>query len=322
MATKLVRLLSDGEFHSGSALGDALGVGRAAVWKQVRTLLARGVDIDAVRGRGYRLARPINLLTAGAVSSYLSPAASASVSSVDVRDFVDSTNTVAMAQIRLGHAKGYVCLAEQQGAGRGRRGRNWVSPYAENIYMSLNWTFDGGLPAIQGLSIAVGVAVCEAVESLGGKGVLLKWPNDVCYQGSKLAGVLIEVVGDFGGHCAVVIGIGLNVAMRHADADEIEQPWTDLTSLGCVIERNQVAGVLLSSLISMLAKFEKEGLPGMLSAWDRLDALKGRSIQVHVGGQVVDGLAAGIDTSGALILATTTGRLTFSAGEVSVRGWR
>ena len=121
---------------------------------------------------------------------------------------MDSTNAEPMRQAEAGGAPGLVCTAEQQTAGRGRRGRQWVSPFASNLYLSLVWEFSQGAAALEGLSLAVGVAVARALAACDVPAVQLKWPNDVLHDGAKLGGILLEMTGDAAGACQVVVGVG------------------------------------------------------------------------------------------------------------------
>lgn len=322
MLPKLTHLLADGEFHSGKTLGQALGLGRAAVWKQVQALGLRGLRIVAVRGKGYRSVSRLDLLDEQVIRGMMGACATGAFPNIDVLDLVDSTNDACISRVRATKAKGYVCFAEQQSAGRGRRGRRWVSPFGRNIYASVAWSFEGGLPATQGLSIAIGVAVCEAVEALGCAGIKLKWPNDIYCHGAKLGGILIDVVGDVDGECFVVIGVGLNVVMSADDGVGIEQRWTDLANAGCHVPRNQIAATLLNSISRVLFAFGRGGLGEFRAEWDRLDMLRGRQVSVQIGQETAVGVAAGINDAGALVLSTTGGDRFFSGGEVSVRGWQ
>ncbi len=184
--TTLLPLLASGEYCSGQALADALGVSRTAVWKQLNALADYGLEIESVKGRGYRIPGGIDLLDAALVQAALSPQAAALLTSLQLLETIDSTNAEAMRQVVAGAGAGLVCSAEQQSAGRGRRGRTWVSPFARNLYLSVVWQYHQGAAALEGLSLAVGVAVARALAANGLPAVQLKWPNDVVYRGAKL----------------------------------------------------------------------------------------------------------------------------------------
>lgn len=319
---KLLGTLADGGFHSGEELGELLGVSRAAVWKQLQKLQeATGLELESAKGRGYRLMGGLELLDRTRVLAALSAEAESLLTSLSLLDQVDSTNRLALLEAQNGEGRGYVIAAEQQSAGRGRRGRTWVSPYGRNIYCSAIWEFDGGAAALEGLSLAVGIAVVKALTSVGARDVGLKWPNDIVWNDRKLAGILLEMTGDAAGRCQVVVGIGINVSMSEsAAARTIDQPWVDVgTVVGGPVSRNVLLGSLLSELLPLLSQFERSGFPHFRNAWSALDRIAGREVCVHLGEQIVVGTAAGVSESGALLVDTPAGRQSFHGGEVSLR---
>ncbi|KFN51984.1 hypothetical protein N790_13200, partial [Arenimonas malthae CC-JY-1] len=211
-------------------------------------------------------------------------------------------------------------LAERQTAGRGRRGRAWASPLAAHVYLSLSRRFDGGIAALQGLSLAVGVAAVQALHGLGYRDVGLKWPNDLMVGSRKLGGILVELRGDAAGPLHVVVGLGLNVAMPPSAAETIDQPWCDLAGLSPrPPSRQAVATALLDALLPMLARFEREGLAPWREAWARHDLLAGKAVRVQEGPRVVEGVALGLAEDGALRLRTASGEHLCHAGEASLR---
>ena len=305
---------------SGAELARELGLTRGAVWKRIEALREAGVEVAAQAGRGYALARPIELLDADAIEAGLSAAAHAELARIELRFEVDSTNALALREQAPDQGTA-IYLAERQMAGRGRRGRAWASPLAAHLYLSLSRRFDGGVAALQGLSLAVGVAVAEALHALGHVQVGLKWPNDLVAEGKKLGGILVEVGGDAAGPMRVVVGLGLNVAMPAPAAEAIDQPWCDLASLSSTTpSRQAVCVALLDALLPMLARFEREGLRPFVAAWNRHDLLRGHAVNVFEGGRVHEGVAAGIADDGALRLTLPDGgeRL-YHAGEATLR---
>jgi BirA family biotin operon repressor/biotin-[acetyl-CoA-carboxylase] ligase len=315
----LLARLCDGP-ASGAELARGLGVSRAAVWKRIEALRAAGADIAARPGVGYALARPLQLLDADALRSALSPAARAELASLDVLFETDSTNAEALRAPPPPRGT-RVLLAERQTAGRGRRGRAWASPLGAHVYVSLSRRFDGGIAALQGLSLAVGIAIAQALHARGFRSVGLKWPNDLLADGRKLGGILVEVGGDAAGPMHAVVGVGLNIAMPPAAAAAIDQPWTDLASVaGTPASRHDVAVALLDALLPLLAAFERDGAGPLLAQWPRFDALAGQPVRVHEGGRTHDGIALGIAADGALRVRGDDGveRLVH-AGEASLR---
>lgn len=319
--TTLLPLLASGEYCSGQALADALGVSRTAVWKQLNALADYGLEIESVKGRGYRIPGGIDLLDAALVRAALSPQATALLTSLQLLETIDSTNAEAMRQVAAGAGAGLVCSAEQQSAGRGRRGRTWVSPFARNLYLSVVWQYHQGAAALEGLSLAVGVAVARALAANGLPAVQLKWPNDVVYRGAKLGGVLLEMTGDAAGTCQVIVGVGLNVAMPDAAATGIDQAWTDIETISGGVRpgRNTLLAALLNELLPLLAGFEQQGFGPWHDEWQALDAFAGESVVLHSGAQETTGIARGVDARGALQLETAAGIQSIYGGEISLR---
>jgi len=319
--TVLLRMLADGEYHSGQDLALALGVSRTAVWKQLNRLGELGLQIDSVRGRGYRVPGGVDLLCAEAVRAGLRPPAAALLSRLEILDDADSTNAHAMRLLEQGGGAGLVCTAERQTAGRGRRGREWVSPYARNLYLSLVWEFNQGAAALEGMSLAVGVAVARALAACDLPAVRLKWPNDILFDGAKLGGILLEMAGDAAGACQVVVGVGLNVAMPATAAEAIDQAWTDIATItgGHHPGRNTLLAALLNELLPLVAGFEAQGFRPWREAWQALDAYADAPVVLHTGSQRIAGTARGVDERGALQLETVTGIQAVYGGEISLR---
>ena len=321
----LLTVLSDGEWHSGEDLGAHFNVSRAAIWKQLKQLQAAGIALESERGKGYCLSHPVQLLDAENINAALNQQAQTRLAQLNLEFSIPSTNSAAMQQIEQGgidaNHSGHVIFAEQQTAGRGRRGRTWVSPLGRNIYTSTIWRFSAGASALSGLSLAVGVAIVKALESLGYKGIGLKWPNDLLWQGKKLGGILLEISGDAAGPCHVVVGIGLNVSMSDQQAaDDIDQPWVDLASLSDQpIDKNAIAAALLNQLLPMLSSFEATGFEPLLQDWLARDAFLGRDIVLKMGADELLGKQVGVKPDGSLCIETAEGLRTFNGGEVSLR---
>lgn len=317
-SASVIKILADGEFHSGESLGAALGVTRAAVWKRLQALAPMGLNVESVKGRGYRLSGGLCLLDAQVIEQQIAPSAKALLCELTCLDEVDSTNQFLLSQAS---GRGAVCLAERQSAGRGRRGRGWVSPYGQNIYLSLRWQYEQGVTALEGLSLAVGAVVADLLErDLGLRGVSLKWPNDVMLRGRKLGGVLIEVGGDLTGDCAVVVGLGLNVGMSaSATTDDISQPWADLLQAGIKADRNQLSAALVSCLLPLLSRYPDKGFQGYRSLWLRHAAYLDAPVRVISQTQCSDGIMRGVDHSGCLLVEVDGELRSYSGGEVSLR---
>ncbi|MEZ5543559.1 MAG: bifunctional biotin--[acetyl-CoA-carboxylase] ligase/biotin operon repressor BirA [Pseudomonadota bacterium] len=318
---QLLNRLADGEYHSGAALGAALGVSRMAVWKHLSALRELGIELETVRGRGYRLRNACELLDADSILSHVGMGARPLLGPLEVLLETDSTNSRLRQRALDGASSGTICLAEMQHGGRGRRGRRWVSPFASNLYLSLLWRTPLGAAALGGLSLVAGIAVLRCLRAFGVTAAGLKWPNDVIAGAAKLAGILIDVAGEAAGPCAVVVGVGINVAMPPTAARDIDQTWTDLRTVTGTgdISRNRLAAGLLDELLPALQAFETDGLQPFMTDWQRYDLVGGRPVNVHLHDTVVQGLARGIDAGGALLVDTDSGRRRFTSGEVSVR---
>ncbi|MFM5439853.1 bifunctional biotin--[acetyl-CoA-carboxylase] ligase/biotin operon repressor BirA [Aeromonas enteropelogenes] len=309
----LIYLLSDGQFHSGEQLGEQLGISRAAVSKHMAALKGLGLDLFSLTGKGYRLAVPLALYDQAQLQA-LAPMAP-----IHCFPVIDSTNQFLLERVNQARA-GECCLAECQTAGRGRRGKPWISPFGCQLILSMYWRLEQGMAAAMGLSLAVGVAVVEALESLGYQGVELKWPNDLYYQGRKLAGILVEMSGSAGASCHLVIGVGLNLAMPAREGERIDQAWAELRHINPeLVDRNQLAARVIKRLQTAMQTFEQSGLGSFVDAWNRLDHFAGRPVRLLMGDQEVRGIARGIDDRGALRLETEEGIKFYLGGEISLR---
>lgn len=308
----ILKALSDGDFHSGEALGQELGISRAAIAKHIKGLNDWGVDIYRIQGRGYQLAQPLQLLDETQLQAQVE-------TPIELISVIDSTNQYLLDKVNESD-KGRVCLAEYQAKGRGRRGRQWISPFGTNLYLSMYWRLDAGMAAAMGLSLVVGIAAVEAIESLGIDGVKLKWPNDIYYQDKKLAGILVEMSGQAGGAAHLVIGMGLNIGMPDMQP-EIDQPWTTLNQVsdGVLIDRTQLAIKLIEHWKNALEEYEMGGLAGFVERWNRLDNFIGRSVKLLMGPREIHGIVKGIDQQGGVVLETENGLETYVGGEISLR---
>lgn len=320
----LLRLLADGRFHSGEHLGAGLGLTRSAVWHAVHALETQGLALNKLRGRGYRLARPADLLVA---TDVLRAAGDASqLLHLELLDSCPSSNTLLMERARSGAAHGSVLACELQSAGRGRLGRSWQSGIAGSLTFSLLWRFQSGAAALAGLSLAVGVAVARALEKSGVVGAQLKWPNDILQDDKKLAGILIEISGEANGPSAAVIGIGVNTRLDAALRAAIDQAAIDIASLADPApSRSLLLGLLLGELVKVLEVFAREGFAPFREEWQQRHAHQNQRVSVSTGarrgagGDDLVGDAAGIDVDGALLLRSARGLQRIVSGDVSLR---
>jgi len=315
---QLAGFLSATETRSGESIGSMLGCSRTAVWKHVENLRALGIEVDAVAGQGYRLREPLELLDRAKILNSMDSTVSEKLRSLRIESSLDSTN----AEVRrLANADQHaaVIIAEHQTGGRGRRGRQWHSPYARNLYLSMGWMFDNALSELGCLPLVVALATASTLQRMGLEGHRVKWPNDLTLDGRKLCGCLVEVQGDSQGPCHAVLGIGINVHMPVSElTGGIDQPWTDLHSRLPDCSRNLLAGLLLEELVTALERYSAQGFSPFGDSWKQWDGLCGRSIGVLTASGEIRGTAAGIDAAGALLLDTGAEIVKLYSGDVSL----
>jgi BirA family biotin operon repressor/biotin-[acetyl-CoA-carboxylase] ligase len=320
-ARQLLAALATGEAISGAQLAERAGVTRAAIWKQVEALRTRGVPVEARGAAGYRLPWPVQLLDESRIRAALPRACASRLGALEVHWELDSTSSE--LQRRLGEAADLsIVMAETQTAGRGRRGRSWLSPPGLNLYLSCLKRFERGFAALSGLSLAVGVMVLRAVESFDIRGAGLKWPNDVLADGGKLAGVLVELSGEYQGPCAAVIGVGLNLRLTDALREQAGQSACDLASLAGehLPDRNAMAARLIAALADGLRQFERHGFAAFADDYARYDLLAGRPLKLSGAQGHFDGIGDGVDARGALQVRLASGEIrSVDSADVTVR---
>ncbi|MFA6121434.1 MAG: biotin--[acetyl-CoA-carboxylase] ligase [Sideroxydans sp.] len=315
----LLKVLADGDFHSGEEMARDVGLTRTSVHNALQDVAQFGLKLHSVRGRGYQLASPLYWLEIEKIAAHLGEARD--WLDVVVVEHAESSNAVLLERARQGVQSGSVLAVEWQSAGRGRLGRRWHSGLGDAITFSLLWRFDKGLAALSGLSLAVGVAMVRALHELGVSEAGLKWPNDVLLPEGKLAGILLEAQGDMLGPSAVVIGVGMNLSLPDAARKQIDQPVSDLASHGVTAqERNRVFAVLLKHLVAVLQTFAQHGFAALRAEWERYHRLQQCDAIVHMpDASRVEGVVLGVDDEGALRMRTPRGEQVFHAGEISLR---
>ena len=318
-APEVLDLLSAGAPVSGADLAQRLRVTRTAVWKQIEALRAAGLPIEAHAGEGYRLIRPLDRLDAAAIRRSLAAPVRKRLGALEVHWKLDSTSSELLRRVDELPDRAFV-FAEMQTAGRGRRGRSWVSPPASNLAFSCLKRFGQGYAALSGLSLAIGVTAARALESCGVGSVGVKWPNDLVHHDAKLAGILIELGGEFLGPCHAVIGIGVNAHLPEDARAEIAQPVTDLDECaGAAPPRNKLAAVMVGKLCEALDVFAESGFAAFASDYARYDVLRGRTLRVDDPRGVFEGVAMGVDARGSLRVRTPHGEKMVDSAEVTVR---
>jgi BirA family biotin operon repressor/biotin-[acetyl-CoA-carboxylase] ligase len=323
---RLVRLLADGELHSGARLAATLGVTRAAVWKTVGELRARGIDVHSHDRRGYRLAGPVELLDAPALRRAAESAGLPWPRRCELPFELGSTNESLYAAPAPAPGDPRLVFAELQTAGRGRRGRGWMSPFGSGLTFSIGWTF-AEMPAdLSALSLAMGVCVVRALRELGATAVGLKWPNDLVHAHRKLGGLLLQMRSEAGGPAYVVIGLGLNLSLgedaRAAIASPDATPVTDLAEAcgGTAPGRTGLAARTAGRMLEGLERFAREGFAPFAAEWSAYDSLRDAPVTVLRHDGPLAGIARGADVEGALLVETGEGRVErVHAGDVSLR---
>jgi BirA family biotin operon repressor/biotin-[acetyl-CoA-carboxylase] ligase len=327
----LLRLLTDGEFHSGEVLAQQLGVSRASVNIALKDIAQYGLILFRVRGRGYCLINAPQWLDAKKVAAGLKKPADFQI---EIADTATSSNTILLQRAALGATSGSVFAAEWQSAGRGRLGRVWHSGLGNSLTFSVLWRFKFGLSALSGLSLAVGVAMMRALKKLGADNVGLKWPNDLLAQepqpgannltrsSGKLAGILIEAQGDMLGPSLVVIGIGMNLRLPQEVVQRIDQPVSCLAQITAnPPERNDLLALLLQELAEMLADFAEQGFAPIRAEWESYHVFQNRRVNLLLpDSREISGIVRGVTDAGALRVETKQGVQVFNAGEISLRG--
>jgi BirA family biotin operon repressor/biotin-[acetyl-CoA-carboxylase] ligase len=324
----LLRQLADGEFHSGEDLAATVGLTRARVSQVLKDAEAAGLALERMKGRGYRLLEAPDFLDAKRVRGQLELLAETHATTlplvIEVVDQIESTSSELMRRTQRRDVHRVALAAEWQTAGRGRRGRTWTAIAGGSLTFSLGWTFEQGAGFLAGLSLAVGVAVVRVLEAEGFREIALKWPNDLIHRHLKVGGILIELNGDALGPTTTVIGVGLNVRLPPAARKDIAVPVTDLASIarrkGPPIDRNRLLACLLAELAAVLDVYAKEGFAPFVAEWQHRHAYQGKSVRLLLpDGAIVTGKVAGVDASGALVLADGPRRARFLSGEITMR---
>ena len=319
-AERVVRALADGRSRARARLVRACAMDEATFDEALERLSRIGVVL-AVGRDTVALPHPVELLDPERILRSvprLPPGA------VHVRFTVDSTNTVLAERLREGAGAPELCAAEIQTAGRGRRGRRWVSSLGQSLVLSVSWRFTMRPGGLSGLSLAVGVALVEALAAGGFDGAMLKWPNDLIVDDRKLAGILVEASQARPDSAACVVGVGFNLdlarGLMRAGFDRIDQPWTDFArAFGRIPARNALASRSANAILDACELYRDHGLARFVARWERLDALRGRPVRVLSAGTPLEGVARGIDADGALLVEHAAGLTRCDAGEVRVR---
>ena len=317
---RILSIIADGRIHSGADIAEQLNLTRAAIWKQIKQLQNTGLAIKTVRGQGYQLYAPLELLDSNRILASIESQNRSLLESIEIFQSIDSSNSRLLHNIQSGQHHAHVVLAEYQSHGRGRRGHRWLSPPASGICLSIGWHYEEVPADIACLSLSAGVAVIRALEKSGAHGAQLKWPNDIYHNESKLGGLLVESRIEHAGNCDIVLGLGLNYCLANDEQLGIEQDWTDVARVtGNLPGRNKLAGRLINELLNMFTDYAENGFAADIEQWRAVDLLKDRLVRIETTDESIMARVTGINEQG-LLLAEVNGRSeSFSSGEVSLR---
>lgn len=322
----LLRILGDGHCHSGSELGQALGITRSAIWKQIKQLIDLGIPIHSIPQQGYRFAHEFMFLDEECIVQELKTQQCGTPFKLHVFSSIHSTNRY-LKELPSNSALD-ICCAEVQTQGKGRFGRYWHSPFGENIYCSSRWSLDCDLAKLSGLSLVCSLAVLATIQALHpSPHSKIKWPNDILWHDKKLCGSLIEINAESNGQSQIIIGIGLNVNSDTQnnplnDTDLLSnRPWCSLYELTQKYHnRNKLIASLIVNLERYLNRFIKHDLSVFLDEWQQHDYLYGQEIRVNQLLETLSGIARGINQAGQLIVEDQQGiRHLLSSGDTSLK---
>lgn len=238
------------------------------------------------------------------------------VEAIAVHDEIGSTNTEAMSFLDAGDHSTRLIVARSQTAGRGRRGREWISPPDSGIYLSLTRLLTSEISAIGALSLVTALAVWESLRELEVPDLQLKWPNDVLHKNEKLAGILLESRQLQSG-LAVVFGIGINLCLSQQDQAKVDKKLANLYDLVAEpVPPAELVTVLVSRLLREIGQFQREGFHAFQQRWNKADRHLGQDVVIDNGQQKKIGIHAGVNESGALLLDTPLGREEIAGGEI------
>ncbi len=304
--------------HSGTSLGERLDISRVAIKKRIDRLEAAGFPVEAVPGRGYRIAEGFELLSADRLQQHLRPVEGIECA-IDIFQSLPSTNQY-LGDVDVQDGELRAVLAESQPAGQGRRGRTWISSPYRDLMLSIGYRYPVWPENAAGLSLTFSVAVHRALTTLGADSVQIKWPNDLLSNGKKLAGLLINVTGEPGRELNLVMGAGINLATDPALLVDLDQPATSLLELGAgPLSRNQLAAEILSNTAEMLVLYSETGFAPFAEYWNGNCMYQGQMVRLFAAGAEHRGILQGVNELGVLCLSTPQGQMKFSSAELSLR---
>ena len=321
MKNEILRLLKECDAYiSGQQLCDHFQVSRTAVWKVMEQLKKEGYEIEAVRNRGYRLKSSPDVMSEAELRSLIKTDWAGA--QIVYYEETDSTNNRAKDAGEKGIGHGTLFVADRQSAGKGRRGRRWVSPSGTSIYMSLLLRPEIAPNSAPMLTLVMGLSVAEGIRKVTGMDAGIKWPNDIVINKKKICGILTEMAAEMEYISYVVIGVGINVNQREFPS-EIRNMATSLcVEDGHTYQRSEIVAAVLEQFEKNYKTFtESKDLSGIQDAYNAILVNRGQEVKVLEPGNEYEAFAEGINKTGELIVALPDGsKKEIFSGEVSVRG--
>ena len=304
------------KYVSGEKISQQLNVTRAAIWKQIQVLKEEGFEIEGQTKNGYCLLKtPFSLNEWVLKKALTTPSLGREI---HLEDELESTNVRAKELARQGGVHGQIVLARHQSSGRGRLQREWESPRG-GLWMSVVLRPNLSLADASKLTLAASVAIVDAIEELFSLRIGIKWPNDLIFNGLKLAGILGEVVGEWNTVQALILGIGINANFPREQLSSLLNATTLFEILGEDVDLNILAATILEHLEKQVISLEKKEFSELRGRWLERAVGLGEEVRVLLGKQAFEGVFKGITIDGALLLETEDGEKNFSAGEVQLR---
>jgi len=314
-ASILALLKQNNDFISGEQISEMLNISRTAVWKNIGKLRLQGFVIEAITNKGYcliscpdmlfpELIETSNTLIGNKIYHYTT---------------LESTNITAKAEAFKGAKEGSVFITEEQTAGKGRMGKEWISG-KDTVCFSVLLRPMLSPAEITTLTLVAGLAVAQAIRNITSLPAMIKWPNDIIVNSKKLCGILTEMAAEAERIAFAVVGIGINVNDT-AFCDELKDKATSIfLENGEAFSRVDLLKEILVQLEKYYFLFLEKGITPILSKYSALCATLEKEITAKVRGETVKGIARAISPNGSLIIETQNGEMHLSSGEVSVRG--
>ena len=315
----ILEFLHRGGYISGQEISDSLGISRNGISKHIKALRSQGYEIDSATNRGYKLISEPDRLSAQEINERLTTLFIGRPTVV--LDSVDSTNEEIKRRARQGEKQGLTVVSDEQLAGKGRLGRVWKSPKGTSVYVSILLRPDLPPSQVPCITLAAGLALCNAINGIADFGAKIKWPNDIIIGRKKLCGILTEMTIEDNAVSFAVVGIGINVNNR-SFPDEIKEKATSLfLEKDRSFSRSEIIAMLAQSFEDVYNEFIMGGFEALKDEYKTLCATIGRRVGTQRGGEEISGTAIDIAPDGGLIIETDSGEKKYiSTGEVAVQG--